>query len=79
MTGLEGQRADSHGLLTAQQQCAYPLPGHTDTLDTPTYFHSARRIRPRQKNGNPRSCTRYQLLHTQSTACSLLTPSTHLK
>ena len=41
---IEGQRADSHGLLTAQQHGAYPLPGHTDTLDTPTYFHSARRI-----------------------------------
>ena len=33
MNGLEGQRADSHGLLTAQQHGAYPLPGHTDTLE----------------------------------------------
>ena len=30
----DGQRADSHGGLIAQQHGAYPLPGlHTDTLE----------------------------------------------
>ena len=38
MKGSDGQRADSHGGLIAQQHGAYPFPGlHTDTLDTPTY------------------------------------------
>ena len=37
MKGSDGQWADSHGGLIAQQHGAYPLPGlHTDTLDTPT-------------------------------------------
>ena len=36
MKGSDGQRADSHGGLIAQQHGAYPLPGlHKDTLDTP--------------------------------------------
>ena len=45
MKGLDGQRVGSHGELITKQHGAYPLPGHADTLDTPTYsVHTANTV-----------------------------------